>query len=52
MSTEANDMDSSNDIGAMEGWNKDIDTNKLIPIHLIPYIRIANFTMVCTQIVK
>jgi len=55
MSTEANDMDSSNDIGAMEGWNKDsltLTVNSNTPDTIYPHCQFHNGMYANSKIVK
>ena len=55
MSTESNDMDSSNDIGAMEGWNKDsltLTVNSNTPDTIYPHCQFHNGMYANSKIVK
>jgi len=55
MSTENNDMDSSNDIGAMEGWNKDsltLTVNSNTPDTIYPHCQFHNGMYSNSKIVK
>jgi hypothetical protein len=55
MSTESNDMDSSNDIGAMEGWNKDsltLTVNSNTPDTIHPHCQFHNGMYANSKIVK
>ena len=55
MSTENNDMDSSNDIGAMEGWNKDtltLTVNSNTPDTIYPHCQFHNGMYTNSKIVK
>ena len=55
MSTESNDMDKSNDIGAMEGWNKDnltLTVNSNTPDTLYPHCEFHSGMYANSKIVK
>ncbi len=55
MSTENNDMDSSNDIGAMEGWNKDtltLTVNSNTPDTIYPHCQFHSGMYSNSKIVK
>ena len=55
MSTENNDMDSSNDIGAMEGWNKDtltLTVNSNTPDTIYPHCEFHSGMYSNSKIVK
>ena len=55
MSTEANDMDKSNDVGAMEGWNKDtltLTVNSNTPDTLYPHCEFHSGMYSNSKIVK
>ena len=55
MSTENNDMDSSNDIGAMEGWNKDtltLTVNSNTPETIYPHCEFHSGMYSNSKIVK
>ena len=55
MSTENNDMDSSNDIGAMEGWNKDtltLTVNSNTPDTIYPHCEFHTGMYSNSKIVK
>ena len=55
MSTEANDMDKSNDVGAMEGWNKDtltLTVNSNTPDILYPHCEFHSGMYSNSKIVK
>ena len=55
MSTESNDMDSSNDIGAMEGWNKDtltLTVNSNTPDTIYPHCQFHSGMYANSKIVK
>ena len=55
MSTENNDMDSSNDIGAMEGWNKDtltLTVNSNTPDTIYPHCQFHSGMYSNSKIIK
>ena len=55
MSTESNDMDKSNDVGAMEGWNKDaltLTVNSNTPDTLYPHCEFHSGMYSNSKIVK